>query len=78
VLQIYDELIRSMPGITAAIRLPRTSVDALMHVSPRRMRQALREGIGRAILRKSKSVQPRDLLVEPVAVQEVRRIGFLP
>lgn len=78
VLRIYDELIQSMPGITSAIRLPRASVDALMHVSPRRMRQALREGIGRAILRKSKSVQPRDLIIEPVTVKEVRRIGFLP
>lgn len=78
VLQICDELIQRMPGITSAIGLPRTSVDALMHVSPRRMRQALREGIGRALLRRSKSVQPRDLMVEPVAAQEVRRIGFLP
>lgn len=51
-LQIYDDLIQSMPGITSAIRLPRTSVDVLMHVSPRRMRQALREGIGRALVRR--------------------------
>lgn len=78
VLQIYDELIQRMPEITWAIRLPRTSVDVLMHVSPRRMRQALREGIGRAVLRRSKSVQPRDLLVDRVVVREDRRIGFLP
>lgn len=45
VLQIYDELIQRMPGITWEIRLPRTSVDVLMHVSPQRMRQAQREGI---------------------------------
>lgn len=78
VLQIYDELIQRMPGITWAIRLPRASVDVLMHVSPRRMRQALREGIGRAVLRRSKSVQPRDLMVKQVVPQLGRRIGFLP
>lgn len=78
VLQIYDELIQRMPGITSAIRLPKTSVDVLMRVSPRRMRQALREGIGRAVLRRSKNVQPRDLLVEPVPLPQNRRIGFLP
>lgn len=79
VLKIYDELIQSMPGITSAIRLPRTSVDVLMHVSPRRMRQALREGIGRALLRKSKSVQPRDLAVDAACAQMGKaRMGFLP
>ena len=72
VLQIYDELIQRMPGITSAIRLPRTSVDVLMHVSPRRMRQALREGIGRVLLRKSKSVQPCDLMVAPACAQVER------
>lgn len=78
VLQIYDDLIQRMPEITWAIRLTRTSVNVLMHVSPRRMRQALREGIGREVLLQSKSVQPRDLLVDRVVVREDRRIGFLP
>jgi ATP-dependent Lon protease len=78
VLQIYDELILGTPGLTWGIRLPRTSVDVLMHVSPRRMRQALREGLGRALLRRSKSLLPRDLMVEPVVSREERRIGFLP
>lgn len=46
-LQIYDELILGMPGLRSGIRLPRTSVDILMRVSPRRMRQPAHAQPGR-------------------------------
>lgn len=80
VLQIFDELLRELSGSSsgAFIRLSSKAIPLLMDLSPRRMRQALREGIGRVLLRRSKNILPRDLVVERVSTEENRRIGFLP
>jgi ATP-dependent Lon protease len=78
VLQVFQELILDLPTSAPDIRLSRKAITVLMEVSPRRMRQALREGIGRALMRRSRSISPRDLVVEPAVAQVKRRIGFLP
>lgn len=79
VLSIYLELRRGVVGAAPSVRLPASSVDLLCQMSPRRMRQTLKEGLGRAMLRRAKTVRPSDLM--PGAQgngPRPTRIGFLP
>lgn len=80
VMQIFDEVRKEMPASSgvSVIRLASKAVLILMELSPRRMRQTLREGTGRALLRRSKTILPCDLAVETSLNEEPRRIGFLP
>lgn len=76
---IYLELRRGVVGAAPSVRLPASSVELLSEMSPRRMRQTLKEGLGRAMLRRAKTVRPSDLM--PGAQgngQRLTRIGFLP
>lgn len=76
--RVFQELVRDLPASKPHIRLSNKANAVLMEVSPRRMRQALQEGVGRALMRRSNSVLPCDLVVEQVVTQPERRIGFLP
>jgi len=59
------------------MRLAADTIEALITCSPRRVKQQLREGLGRAIYHKRKRVLLRDVLVHQVDCVEARTIGFL-
>ncbi len=78
-LDIYQELRRGVLGTAPASRLPASSVELLAGMSPRRMRQVLKEGIGRAMLRRSRTVRPSDLMFGRQGTgDKLARMGFLP
>ncbi|HCN88608.1 MAG TPA: hypothetical protein DIT28_05445 [Oxalobacteraceae bacterium] len=75
--QIFVEMAAELPPSVASMRLAADTVEALITCSPRRVKQQLREGLGRAIYHKRKRVLPRDVVVDPVDCVEARTIGFL-
>lgn len=78
VRHIFSELCDEMPVATANVRIAPATIKLLSAESPRRIKQLLREGIGRSLLRESKVVAPRDFdFVQPMAPQAERRIGFV-
>jgi ATP-dependent Lon protease len=77
VQHIFVELCSEMPTATTDMRVAPAAVRLLSGESPRRIKQLLREGIGRSLLRRSKTVAPRDLDIVQYAEPAERRIGFV-
>lgn len=76
---IYSELRDGFRGAALSKRLPTSSVDLLTAMSPRRIRSTLKEGLGRALLRRAKTVRPSDLVpAMQGSGQKPSRMGFLP
>lgn len=78
VTTIFQRVVGEMPEPAASIRLTPKAVGLLATLSPRRIQQALREGIGRALYRGRQRVLPGDIPVEQEQVVEAKRMGFLP
>lgn len=75
---LFDRLIAELPEKVCIAKLAPDAVETLLPLSPRRMQQALREGIGRALYHRRKRVLRRDIPVKSVDVRDSFKMGFVP
>lgn len=74
VQRMYEDLLADLPSVRT-IELSSDAAERLVRLSPRRIRQVLREAIGYALYEGRQQVLERDVPVEGV---ERKRVGFLP
>lgn len=78
VRQIHSHLSTELPPAAMSLRLTPKTIDTLAMLSPRIMRKAMREGIGRALYNGRNRVLPRDLQIEEESVpRPPQSMGFL-
>lgn len=76
---IFRDVMDELPEAVSFVRLSPAATKCLIALSPRQMRQAIREGVGRAVYAGRRTVLKRDIpAAEDEEVQEEKRMGFLP
>lgn len=76
VLSIYQQLQIELNLDTDLEPLSEPVLKPMVHVSPRRQKQLLREAIGRVLLKGRREITVADLRMPPDAALDSRRIGF--
>lgn len=79
VMRIFDEIASEMPS-TRALKLSPKAIDALLTLSPRRIRQVMLEAVGRALYEGRSRILERDVPTKEAkdCAPSPMRIGFLP
>lgn len=71
---VFKELVDALPEALRHFRLADDALDAVLCLSPREIKKALREGVARAVYRRQAVVSKRDLPIH--RVNPNRSIGF--
>lgn len=74
---MFDNLLEELAAEARVVRLTAKAVDMLASMSPRQARQALREGVGRALYQGRSRVLVQDIPHKQEQVIVERRMGFL-
>ena len=76
--QIMQKVLAELPDVLHGMVLSDEACNALALMTPRRAKAALREAVGRALYRKSSSVDVQDLHMLLGVSTKTEKMGFLP